>query len=158
MWLQTAENKLNRIRKEIFTAEQAKQNHHNKLKLVEHRTTFRVKGQTIKLQNITKGKKQEKANRRDALQERYQVMTSNLGIVGNSSVSTSFCGAKACGGAMEQGGMMGIYGQPQLRIEAMFGGGMGSGGGMYGQLQHGAMFGGGMGRGGGMYGQPQHGN
>jgi hypothetical protein len=128
LWLQTREDKLNRFRKKIFTAEQPKKKHLNKLELIEHWIMFGNQGQAVMLQNTTKGKKQEKENRRDALQERYQVMTSNLGIGENSNVPASFCGAKAHGGAVEQGGMMGIY-EPQLGIRFMFEGGLGGVGG-----------------------------
>ncbi len=99
--LQTAEAELNRIRKEIFTAKQAEQKHINELQLVEHRTGFGVQGQSFKLQNTSKGKRQEKADKRDALQERYNVMTSNLGTGGHSSASASFSGGKARGGYTE---------------------------------------------------------
>jgi hypothetical protein len=164
--LQTAEAELNRIRKEIFTAEQAEQKHINELQLVKHRTAFGVQGLSLKLQNTSKGKRQEKADRRDALQERYNVMTSNLGTGEHSSVSASFSGGKARGGYTDGvGGMngfasqqnlpqQGMYGQPQLGT--MLGGSVQGGGGMYGQPQFGTMFGGSvLGGAGGMYDQPQ---
>ena len=119
---QTVEAELARIRKEIFSAQQAETKHQHSIEMAEQRTSLGVVGQFAKLNNSTNTKNQEKqANQGDML-GKYQLMMGNSGMMPN--FASAFCGAQARGVLP---GMMGIQQQQFPIQQAMMG--------MFGQQQ-----------------------
>jgi hypothetical protein len=126
---QTAEAELARIRKEIFSAQQAETKHQHSIEMAEQRTSLGVVGQFAKLNNSTNTKNQEKQANQGEMLGKYQLMMGNTGMMPN--FDAAFSGAQARGylpGMMGmqqqqfpiQQAMMGMFGQQQQQQQQMF--------------------------------------
>ena len=117
--LQTSEAELARIRKDIFSAQQAKTKHQHSIKMAEQRTSLNVVSQFAKLNNSTNLKNQEKQMSKSQFLEKYQVMMGNTGVMPN--FAAAFCGAQARGCMPGMPGMMGMQQQQYPMQQGMMG-------------------------------------